>query len=97
MTLSIFSDFDNKFKQIIGKSSFLGQFEKSIKLYQIVRHSIYIMRPYASLVIKVKRWQRTGSIQSSTTPDLTITVYSYGFLLNCTRVGQALDSLTTKA
>ena len=44
------------------------------------------------------------SIQSSTKPDPvlhknTITVYNYGFLLNCTTriVGQASDSMTKLA
>ena len=47
----------------------------------------------------VKRYIRVGynldSMQQSTCLVLNpITVYSYGFLLNCTTVGQASDSMT---
>ena len=65
-----------KFKRIVGKPNFSGQFKKIAKHYIRVGYNFDIVRQSACLVLN------------------PITVYSYGFLFNCTTVGQASDSMT---
>ena len=67
-----------KLKQIVGKPNFSDQFKKIVKRYIRVGYNLDIMRQSAYLVLNLN----------------PITVYSYGFLFNCTTVGQASDSMT---
>ena len=46
---------------------------------------------FEKIIKRYKKWDTTWILCDSLHP---ITVYSYGFLLNCTTVGQASDSLT---
>ena len=71
-----YSDFDYKFKRVVGKPNFSDQFKKIVKRYIRVGYNLDIMRQSACLVLN------------------PITVYTYGFLFNCTTVGQASDSMT---
>ena len=73
-----YGDLVYKFKRIVGKPSFSGQFKNTciIKRYKRVGFNMDIMRQSVFLVVN------------------PITVKSYGFLFNCTTVGQASDSMT---
>ena len=71
-----YGDLAYKFKRIVGKPNFSGQFKKVIKRYVKVGYNLDVMRKSACLVLNL------------------IMVYSYGFLFNCTTVGQASDSMT---
>ena len=78
-----YGDLVYKFKRIIGKPNFRDQFKKILKCYIKVGYNFDIMRQSAYLM------------PQSACPVLNpITVYSYGFLFNCTMVGQASDSMT---
>ena len=71
-----YGDLVYKFKRIIGKPNFSGQFKKIVKRYKQIGYNLDVMRQSVCLVLN------------------PITVYSYGFLFNCTTVGQASDSMT---
>ena len=67
-----------KFKTIVGKPNFNDQFKK------IFKREIYIKVGYNLDIMR----------QSACLVLNPITVPSYGFLFNCTMVGQASDSMT---
>ena len=73
-----YGDLVNKCKRIVGKPYFSDQFKKIIKRYIKVGYNLDAMRQSAYLVLVLN----------------PITVYSYGFLFNCTTVGQASDYMT---
>ena len=75
----VYGDIVNKFKRIVGKSSFSDQFKKIIERYNKVGYNMDISQQSECLVecLVVN----------------PITVYSYSLLFNCTAVGQASYSM----
>ena len=73
-----YGDLVYKFKRIVGKPNFSDQFKKIIKRYTCIK---------VGYNLDVMR-------QSACLVSNPITVYSYGFLFNCTTVGLASDSMT---
>ena len=73
-----YGDLVYRFKRIVGKPNFSDQFKKIVKRYIRTGYNLDIMRQSACLVLKL----------------VSIKVYSYCFLFNCTTVGQASDSMT---
>ena len=61
-----------------GKLNFSDQFKKSIKRYKRGGYNMDILRQYACLVLN---------------PITAVVLFCYGFLFNCTTVGQASDSM----
>ena len=74
----IYGDLVYKFKRIVGKPNFSDQFKKIVKRYTYVR---------VGYNLDIMR-------QSACLVLNPITVYSSGFLFNCTMVGYASDSMT---
>ena len=73
-----YGDLVYKLKRIVGKTNFSDQFKKIVKRYTCIR---------VGYNLDIMR-------QSACLVLNPITVYSYGFLFNCTTVGQASDSMT---
>ena len=73
-----YGDLVYKFKRIVGKPSLSDEFKKIVKRYTCIR---------VGYNLDIMR-------QSACLVLNPITVYSYGFLFNCTTVGQASDSMT---
>ena len=73
-----YGDLVYKFKRIVGKPNFSDQFKQIIKRYIKAGYDLDVMRQSACLVLN----------------PITVYIYKYGILFNCTTVGQASDSMT---
>ena len=73
----LYGDLVYKCKRIVGKPNFSDQFKKIVKRYLRVGYNLDVMRQSACLVFN----------------PITVYTCSYGFLFNCTTVGQASDSM----
>ena len=102
-----FSKFDNRHSELIvkyniGLKTLLQQgISEPIFYYLVYKFKRIVGKPNFSDQFKkiVKRYIRVGynliiMRQSACLVLNPITVYSYGFLFNCTTVGQASDSMT---